>query len=609
MTYRILAALLALVVAASAPAAEKKRIEKAADLPRFTYKVNGKLDEVVRDPKLFAPFAAERKRDIQSILADYEIADAATLRGLHGELAALDFLAGDYAGARRELDRVKTLAEKPADKLLSGIQMRAILDAKAADGNADTPAYRDAVARDIAKVLAPMPYDVVKNDVSEMKERAEIISEALVLGRIREVIQPTVDKAGSLSSDMAPALTNARYAIVAVLPLKDKLADTYGSYLAAHKVEKADIWAARDVALEPGKPYTPVTIAVWDSGVDTKLFPNQVVMDGGKPAVIAFDKYSRPATGELYPVPDAMRAKVPELKATIKGFSDLQSNIDSPEATAVKKMLSGLKPDEYKSTVEQISMMGNYLHGTHVAGIALKGDPYAKLVVARIEFGYTLLPDPCPSDELAARDAAASQAYVDFLKANKVRVVNMSWGGDVQGYEHDLEVCGIGKTPDERKALARKYYDMSKNALTKAFASAPEILFVAAGGNENSDATFTESIPASIALPNLITVGAVDQAGDEASFTSYGPTVVVHANGYQVESVIPGGEKLAESGTSMAAPQVTNLAAKILAVNPTLTPPQVIAIIVATADKTADGRRTLINPKKAVAAAALRKAA
>jgi subtilisin family serine protease len=97
--------------------------------------------------------------------------------------------------------------------------------------------------------------------------------------------------------------------------------------------------------------------------------------------------------------------------------------------------------------------------------------------------------------------------------------------------------------------------------------------------------------------------GAGDRAGDEASFTSYGPTVVVHANGYQVESVIPGGEKVAESGTSMAAPQVTNLAAKLLAVSPKLTPTQLIAIIRDTAEKTADGRRNLIHPAKALAAA------
>jgi len=139
--------------------------------------------------------------------------------------------------------------------------------------------------------------------------------------------------------------------------------------------------------------------------------------------------------------------------------------------------------------------------------------------------------------------------------------------------------------------------------MTKAFASAPEILFVTAAGNENGDSTFNEAIPAAIVLPNLLTVGAVDLAGDEASFTSYGPTVKVHANGYQVESYLPGGARVAESGTSMASPQIAGLAAKILAVNPKLKPTQVVDIIVTTADKTADGRRTLANPKKAVAAA------
>jgi subtilisin family serine protease len=54
----------------------------------------------------------------------------------------------------------------------------------------------------------------------------------------------------------------------------------------------------------------------------------------------------------------------------------------------------------------------------------------------------------------------------------------------------------------------------------------------------------------------------------------------------------------------MSSPQVTNLAAKLLAVNPSLTPPQVIDIIVGTADRTPDGRRVLVNPKKALAAVA-----
>ena len=188
------------------------------------------------------------------------------------------------------------------------------------------------------------------------------------------------------------------------------------------------------------------------------------------------------------------------------------------------------------------------------------------------------------------------------MKKNNVRVVNMSWGGSVKGYEEALELCDIGKA-DERKAIAREYFDIELAAFRKAIASAPEILFVTSAGNSNSDATFVEAYPAGVVAPNMIAVGAVDKSGDEASFTSYGPTVAVHANGYQVESVIPGGEKLAESGTSMSSPQVANLAVKILAVNPKLKPAEVIAIIRDTAETTADGRRVLVNPAKAVAAA------
>jgi subtilisin family serine protease len=157
------------------------------------------------------------------------------------------------------------------------------------------------------------------------------------------------------------------------------------------------------------------------------------------------------------------------------------------------------------------------------------------LVTARISFDYKLPPDPYPSKALAERGAKANQAYLDYFKRNKVRVVNMSWGGSVKGVEEALEKCGIGKTTTERQKVARDYFEIEKTALQLALASTAEILFVTAAGNSNSDSSLSEFIPSSIVLPNLLTVGAVDKAGDEAPFTSYGPTVAMHANGYQVE--------------------------------------------------------------------------
>ena len=55
------------------------------------------------------------------------------------------------------------------------------------------------------------------------------------------------------------------------------------------------------------------------------------------------------------------------------------------------------------------------------------------------------------------------------------------------------------------------------------------------------------------------------------------------------------------SGTSMASPNVVNLAAKLIALDPSLTPEETISLIKQGADKSIDGRRNLINPKATVA--------
>jgi hypothetical protein len=606
----ILAMAVALTLAAPALAqspAAKPRIEKAADLPRFTYKLDAKVEDVVRSKERFAAFSAQVRRDLESVLAGYEIPDKSTQRDLLSQLAALDFLEGQYDRTLERTEQVRALQDKPADKLLSGLRLRAMARAAKAHG-VGGEAYVRAVGEAIAKEIAPLPRDVVENSLKEAKAGAETMGEGRLIGYLREAVQPVVDaNGGALSSDFAPALVNIRLSITSVLPLKATLVETYSTWLNANKVSKPDIWAARDVTLPANPAAKPVVIAVWDSGTDTALFGKQVVREkNGKPALIAFDKYGKPAAGELMPIPKELQARLPQMKARTKGFSDLQSNIDSAEAAEVKAFISSLTPDQYKPAIEELGLAGNYEHGTHVAGIAMAGNPQARLLVARIEFDHKLQPDPCPSREQTERDARASAAYVTFFKKHGARVVNMSWGGSVGDIENALEKCGLGKTPEARKATAREYFEIGKKALTNAMASAPQILFVTAAGNSNQDASFVEDIPAGIVLPNLLTIGAVDRAGDEAGFTSYGPTVKAHANGYQVESFLPGGERVALSGTSMASPQVANLAGKILAVNPKLKPADVIELIVSTAERTADGRRNLIHPKKALAAAGLK---
>jgi subtilisin family serine protease len=196
---------------------------------------------------------------------------------------------------------------------------------------------------------------------------------------------------------------------------------------------------------------------------------------------------------------------------------------------------------------------------------------------------------------------AAFQQMSDYFRTRNVRVVNMSWGDDPGEFETWLSKTGGGADPAERKKRAAELYAIWKANIETAIKGAPNTLFVAAAGNSDSNAGFIEDVPASLHLPNVIAVGAVNQAGDETSFTSYGDTVVVDADGYNVESFVPGGARLQLSGTSMASPNVVNLAAKLFAIDPSLTPQQAIDLIKKGATASEDGRRHLIDEKRTVA--------
>jgi subtilisin family serine protease len=300
------------------------------------------------------------------------------------------------------------------------------------------------------------------------------------------------------------------------------------------------------------------------------------------------------------PLDAAQAAAYPAFRGYLKGFSDLQQSIDSPEASALKQKLASMAASDVPSFLENLELYANYVHGTHVAGIAARGDPAARLSVGRITFDWHNVPLK-PTEELVQRAAASYAVYVKWFRDHGVRVVNMSWGGTPQDYEAALEKNGVGKTAEERKALAKHYFEEDSGGLLAALKSAPDILFICAAGNADADSGFDQDAPASFKLPNLLAVGAVDQAGDETSFTSYGATVLVDADGYQVSSNVPGGGTLDLSGTSMASPNTVNLAAKLLALNPRLTPEQVIKLIVDGATPSPDGRRHNIDPQRSVA--------
>jgi subtilisin family serine protease len=589
-----------------AQSSAKKVVKTQDDLPRFNYPIAGTATALLTsDDATFNVFAAKVQADVDSVLSDYEIQDRATLRRLLSVRLQLQLLAGNEDKAALETAaRIRDLEDKPDARLLSGLQTRAMIEAHAATGQTSGPAYEQAFATDYAASLKPLPWAIVGNRIKEAKSSAEIITPALILGSVQAAIEPALAKSHQLSNDLAWGLIGDRLLLQDILPLKAETVAVLTQEVAANNVEKPDIWEAREVTLTAASKLTPVKVAIWDSGSDLSLFPGRVYSDphpapGGDPNDLAFDLKGFPTHGYLLPLDAPQQEQYPGMRDELKGFSDLQLSIDSTEATALKQKLASMSAAQIPAFIEQLEFFSIYSHGTHVAGIAARGNPAIRLAVGRITFDWHNIP-LAPSEELSRRTAADDQAYVDWFRSNHIRVVNMSWGGGPEDYETALEKNGIGKDAAERKAIATKLFTIERNGLYHAIQSAPGILFICAAGNADSNSSFNEMIPSSFKLPNLLTVGAVDQAGDEASFTSYGDTVLVDADGYQVESVLPGGYKVRFSGTSMASPNTVNLAAKLIALDPELTPVQTIHLIVAGATTSKDGRRHNIDEKQSV---------
>jgi subtilisin family serine protease len=583
----------------------KKKVNSQADLPRFSYPVTGSASDLVQaDDAAFNAFATKVRTDLETIFRNYEIADKATMRSLLSARLDLQELAGENQAALETVEALRALEEKPASKLTTGLFARARLQAAIETKSTSGPAFVQAFTKYYGEAINSLPWDVVQDSMKASYASSRIYTKGVALGGVKTDIDPAVEKSGTLDNLEAWELISTCDDLRIAIPLGPARAEVLKRYIAAHNVVKPDIWEAREVTLSKDQKLTPVLVAIWDSGIDVSLFPDQLFSDPQPTASgahgLAFDDHGGPSKTWLYPLTAEQEKAYPAFRDQIKGFVDIENGIDSPEADTLQKKFSTLTPDQMHQLFELDKVIGFYIHGTHCAGIAVRGNPAARLVVARFNDQLPDLPFP-PTADWAHQLGAAFQQMSDYFRTRNVRVVNMSWGDDPQEFETWLSKTGGGADPAERKRHAAELYAIWRDAIETAIKNSPNTLFITAAGNSDSNAGFIEDVPASLHLPNLISVGAVNQAGDETSFTSYGDTVVVDADGYNVESYVPGGARVKLSGTSMASPNVVNLAAKLFALDPSLTPPQVIQLIKDGASKSEDGRRHLIDEKHSVA--------
>jgi subtilisin family serine protease len=575
--------------AAAAPAVGARQVITSAEqLPRRTVKLEKLPSQYLDAPRAEVMALAEAvEKNLREDLQRFDIQDAATLRSYYGGLLTLAQFKGDWAAVPALVERLKALQDKPGPRATTGTMAMILAEQQSAKRDANW------VQAEVQRRYGAMNWADVADGVKAFKGQMELMNPALTKPAFEQQVDVMArNMQMTVPEGLVGSIVSARLQNELMVPIKGAVVAGLQAVMDAKAKAtpaKPDVWTPRLFTIAPNAKASEVGVGIWDSGVDLSLFK----ATSGKG--IAFDREARPSSDLLRPLGDAA-PRWPVLKQLVKGSMDLQAGLDTEDAQRLKQAVATLNPAQVKAFQEDLSLVGVYTHGTHVAGIAVDGNPFARVYTATMLWEHRSEPVK-PSEEMSRRTAANYRQIVQSFKDQKLRVVNMSWRYGASAYEGMLAWHNVGATPEERKQLARKLFAIERDALREAIASAPEILFVAGSGNEDNSADFEEYIPAGLNLPNLITAGAVDMAGEETSFSTFGKTVVVHANGFQVESFLPGGDRVKFSGTSMASPQVANVAAKLFALKPELTVAQVRKAIIDTSER--KGRVNLIHPRRA----------
>ncbi len=200
--------------------------------------------------------------------------------------------------------------------------------------------------------------------------------------------------------------------------------------------------------------------------------------------------------------------------------------------------------------------MDDHNHGTHCAGtIGAKGDDGVGVVGVNWNVSMVGVKFLSGSGSGSLADAVKAIEYTTGLG---VTLTSNSWGGG--GYS-DTMYAAI-------------------NA-----ANSAGVLFVAAAGNSSANNDLNPHYPSSYDSDNVIAVAATDHVDGMAGFSCFGlNSVDVGAPGKDILSTVASNGYASYSGTSMATPHVSGLAALVKSAYPDATAAQIKARILNTAD-------------------------
>ena len=203
-------------------------------------------------------------------------------------------------------------------------------------------------------------------------------------------------------------------------------------------------------------------------------------------------------------------------------------------------------------------------HGTHVGGII--GANHNGWQIAGLAPEATLMSLTHPL-RLGTNATAQIASGFGYAVAHGVDVINNSWGDQGGGAYQQLHSSILE--------------DGIRNALTNGRNGKGIVVVFASGNYTGSPIDYPGRI-----FPQALIVGSSSSNSKRTSrFSSYGKELDVVAPGDNILSTLPNNQIGTMSGTSMAAPHASAIAALILSINPSLTNTEVTDIIEKTASK------------------------
>jgi thermitase len=211
-------------------------------------------------------------------------------------------------------------------------------------------------------------------------------------------------------------------------------------------------------------------------------------------------------------------------------------------------------PMDETSSGGRFRMGGNKGHGTHCAGV-IGSTGLVDGGTIGISPNVSIMPVRSMNSK-GAGDFNDSAKAIDYAVEHGAQVISASWGGRV-GKFHARAVI---------EAVER--------------ASAKGVIFVVAAGNSGENNDKVDVFPANATTENTISVAASNSDDLKPDFSNFGKEKVhVAAPGFAIMSTLPKDTYESLSGTSMATPMVAGLVALLKAQDPSLTGPQIRALI------------------------------